>query len=105
MIKQVCMLFTVEDYENLQARFAASTSHSLSSYCRDILISRPVITRYHNTSADEFLLVALELKLELDEVLLTLRQHRSDETIETLSGKIDELKLIMHQIYQQWSST
>jgi hypothetical protein len=99
------------DYQRLQTLFAASTSHSFSAYCRDVILARPVIFRYYNVAADEFLVIALDMKRELEDAIRLLRSSLTDHTLDIgdsliqLVAKIDELKLIMHLIYQQWSST
>jgi hypothetical protein len=97
-----------EDYDLLNYRFSLSTSHSLSAFCREILLSQPVTVRYHNVSADEFLVIALEIKKELEVVIAGLRQSPNpacpEDQFAPLVEKVEELKLVMHQIYQQWSS-
>jgi len=102
--KQVALTVTKAEYQRLQTRFASSTCQSLAAYCREVLLSHPVVFRYHNATSDEFLVIALQLKDELDGVVQSLRQ-RSESPIGDLIEKVEELKLIMHQIYQQWSST
>jgi hypothetical protein len=111
LTKHVQLVMSQEDYLRLQARFGASTSPAFSAFLRDILQSRPVVVRYHNDAADEFLMIALELKRELEEVIGELRPALqssgsfTEEQLTGLSSKVEELKLIMHQIYQKWSSS
>jgi hypothetical protein len=103
LTRRVPLLFSEEDYQRLQARFAASTSPVFSAFCRDILLSRPVILRYHNMDADEFLVIVLELKRELEDEIRYHRRSSPELQLAVLIAKVDELKLIMHQIYQRWS--
>jgi hypothetical protein len=105
LTRRLILLLSPEDYNALQLRFAASTSPVFSAFLRDILLSRPVIVRYHNVAADEFLIIALEIKRELESVTRHIQNSSSEEQFSALISKVDELKLIMHQIYQQWSST
>lgn len=106
--RQIAIMVSPEDYGLLRARFAESASPSLSAFCREILLSRPVVVRYHNMAADEFLLIALELKGELHEIISHFRTVPpcpcNEEQLGPLFAKIDELILVMHQIHQQWSS-
>jgi hypothetical protein len=110
MTQKVNFALSPEEYDLLQARFAKSTSHSLSAFCRQIILSKPVVIRYHNATSDEFLVIALEIKQELGEIIGELRNAISSPSppseiqLKALVTKTDELKLIMHQIYQQWSS-
>jgi hypothetical protein len=105
MTRPLALMVTQEDYDLLYARYVISTSHSFSAFCREILLSQPVTVLYHNISADEFLVIALEMKRELEEVIAKLHQDATPESpLTLLIEKVDELKLIMHQIYQQWSS-
>ena len=109
--RQVAVMVTLDDYQRLQERFAVSTCPTLSAYCREIMLSHPVTVRYHNAASDEFLIVALELKRELDDALRNLREVLPTQDphlafrLADLISKVDELKLVMNQIYQQWSST
>ncbi|HVU97985.1 MAG TPA: hypothetical protein VHE34_22330 [Puia sp.] len=106
--RHVAFVLSLEEYQVLQRRFAASTSPGFSAFLRDILFRRPVVFRYHNADADEFLVIALEIKCELEKAVdFFIHSSTScpDEGLSLLLSKIDELKLIMHQIYQQWSST
>jgi hypothetical protein len=96
---------SIQDYNRLRLRFASSASPGFSVFVRDILLSKPIIVRYHNDSADEFLVIALEIKQELADAVLHLESSKeaSDDQIEILLSKIEEFKLILHQIYQQCS--
>jgi len=106
--RQIAIMVSPGDYERLRVRFAASVSPTLSAFCREILLSRPVVIRYHNMAADEFLLIALEVKKELDGIIGHLRFESpcpcAERQLAGLLEKVEELKLIMHQIYHQWSS-
>lgn len=56
------------DYEIIHQHFSRSTCHKLSEYARKVLLNKPVIIRYRNQSADEFLQVLLAMKKELNAI-------------------------------------
>ena len=107
LTRRLGVMLSLEDYSRLQLRFTASASPGFSAFVRDILLSKPVIVRYHNDAADEFLLIALEIKHELIDAVRHLQCTKEVpvEQVDFLISKIEELKLILHQIYQQWSSS
>jgi hypothetical protein len=59
---------TPEEYAGLQERFHTTTHRVFSDYIRDLILQRPITTRYRNQSLDEFIPVALALKNELQAI-------------------------------------
>jgi hypothetical protein len=110
-----------DEEKKLNKFFSRTTSGSLSEYARDVLLSEPVNVIYRNQSADEFLSEMILLKKELNAIGNNFNQavhklHMLDHVPEIKAWailnesskkvfikKVDEIKVKMNQIYQQWS--
>ena len=97
-----------------------TTERDISSYLRKVSLQKPVIVKYRNQSADDFLKQMLELKKELNGIGNNFNQavhklHLLDKIPEfrvwvnqydglqkTLVSKVEEIKLRMNQLYEQW---
>ncbi len=97
-----------------------TTERSLSNYMRKVSMQKPVIVKYRNQSADDFLKDMLLLKKELSAVGNNFNQavhklHLLDKIPEfrswiiqydalqrSLVVKVEEIKLRMNQLYDQW---
>ena len=97
-----------------------TTERSLSEYIRNVSLQKPVIVKYRNQSADDFLKQMLELKKELNGIGNNFNQavhklhvldripefrvwiQQYDGVQKLLTGKIEEIKLRMNQLYEQW---
>jgi hypothetical protein len=97
-----------------------TTEKDVSSYLRKVALQKPVTVKYRNESADDFLLDMLGLKKELNAIGNNFNQavhklHLLDKIPEfrvwvqqydglqkTLMSKVDEIKLRMNQLYEQW---
>jgi len=97
-----------------------TTEKNLSNYIRKVSLQKPVIVKYRNQSADDFLRDMLELKKELNAVGNNFNQavkklHILDKIPEfrswvttnrslqqSLISKVEEIKLRMNQLYEQW---
>lgn len=112
--RRLVIVMDPKEYDRLQKKFSSSTCRVFSEFIRDILCHRPIPIRYRNDAADEWLLIALDLKSELDSVVLdltaALRQLPGatgasntslEQYLSSLKEKVEEIKLIMHQIYQR----
>ncbi|MDQ3843228.1 MAG: hypothetical protein M3342_04335 [Bacteroidota bacterium] len=98
-----------------------TTEKDISSYLRKVALQKPVVIAYRNKSADEFLKEMLELKKEFSaignnfnqavhklHILDKIPEFRSwltqyDGLQKLLMGKVEEIRLRMNQIYEQWS--
>jgi hypothetical protein len=109
-----------QEYEQIHRHFSATTSRKLSEYARKVLLNKPVVIKYRNQSADEFLSAMIPLINELNAIgnnlnqavkkLHTLNQipefknwlisYENDRQI--LLKKVDEIKTKINQIYEQW---
>ena len=97
-----------------------STERNLSSYVREVVLQKPVLINYRNQSADDFLKDMLLLKKELNALGNNFNQavhklHILDKILEfrawvnhydglhkSLVNKVEEIKLRMNQLYEEW---
>ena len=110
-----------DEYIQIDKHFRSTTCRKLSDYARKVLLNKPVVVKYRNESADEFLSAMIPLKNELNMIgknfnqavkkLHTLNQisefkmwlvnYESDK--QTLLKKVDEITAKLNQLYEQWS--
>jgi len=97
-----------------------TTEKDTSSYLRKVALQKPVMVKYRNESADDFLLDMLNLKKELNSIGNNFNQavhklHILDKIPEfrgwvqqydglqkVLISKVEEIRLRMNQLYEQW---
>jgi hypothetical protein len=97
-----------------------TTEKDTSAYLRKVALQKPVTVKYRNESADDFLLDMLSLKKELNAIGNNFNQavhklHILDKIPEfrvwvqqydglqkVLISKVEEIKLRMNQLYEQW---
>jgi MobC-like protein len=109
------------EYEMIEQYSKSTTCRSLSEYARKILLSKPVVVKYRNESADQFLAEMLLFKNELSAIgnnfnqavkrlhsLDGLPQMRSwlmiyDSTHRSFMNKVDEISEHLVQIFELWS--
>lgn len=51
-----------QEYEQIHKHFSTTICRKLSDYARKVLMNKPVIVKYRNQSADEFLSAIIPLK-------------------------------------------
>ena len=108
------------EYEKIHGLFSKSTHRKLSEYARNVLLQKPVTIKIRNESADQFLNEMIGLKKELNAIGNNFNQavhklHILDKIPEfrvwvqqydglqkILIGKVEEIKLRMNQLYEQW---
>jgi hypothetical protein len=109
-----------KEVNQLKNKQQKTTERSLSEYIRNISMQKPVIVKYRNQSADDFLKQMLELKKELNAIGNNFNQavhklHLVDKIPEfrawiekydglqkLLIGKVEAIRLQMILIYEQW---
>lgn len=97
-----------------------TTEKSLSEYMRNVSMQKPVTVKYRNQSADDFLKEMLGLKKELNAIGNNFNQavHKLhilekipefrfwikhyEDLQKALISKVDEIKLKVSQLYEQW---
>ncbi len=118
--KMVVVRMNNIEFEQAEKLRKQSTERSLSSYARKLFLQKPVTMKYRNQSADDFLKQMLELKKELNGIGNNFNQavhklHLLDKIPEfrvwvnqydglqkALMSKVEEIKLRMNQLYEQW---
>ena len=108
------------ELNQVKTRQQQTTERSLSEYIRKVSMQRPVIVKYRNQSADDFLKQMLELKKDLNgignnfnqavhklHILDTIPEFRMcigqyTNLHKMLVEKVEEIKLRMNQLYEQW---
>lgn len=121
-VRRKMVVVRMNDTEfNLLEKFQQKTTDKdVSSYLRKVALQKPVTVKYRNESADDFLLDMLNLKKELNAIGNNFNQavhklHILDKIPEfrvwvqqydglqkTLISKVEEIKLRMNQLYDQW---
>jgi len=105
----------------LQQLQQKSIEKDLSSYIRKVSLKEPVVVKYRNASADDFLECILQLKKELNAIGNNFNQavkklhlldkipefrfwiDRSKDLQQSLVSKTEEIRIMMHQLSEQWS--
>ena len=108
------------EFERMESFRKHSTERSISNYIRKVVTQKPVTMNYRNQSADDFLDQMLELKKDLNGIGNNFNQavhklHILDKIPEfrdwiyqykilhkKLVEKVEEIKLRMNQLYDQW---
>ena len=109
-----------EELKKVKKKQQQTTERSLSEYIRNVSMQKPVTVKYRNQSADDFLKQMLELKKELNGIGNNFNQavhklHILDKIPEfrvwiqqydglqkLLVSKVEEIKLKVSQLYEQW---
>ena len=117
----VVMRMNEEENSRLESLFKETTCRSLSDYLRKISLRKPVVVKHRNKSLDEILAVMIDLKKELNAIGNNYNQavHRLhtldyvpqvkawltiyEPARHAFEKKVEEIKVRMNQIYQQWS--
>ena len=109
-----------EELKQVKKKQQQTTERSLSEYIRNVSMQKPVTVKYRNQSADDFLKQMLELKKELNgignnfnqvvhklHILDKIPEFRAwvihyDGLHQSLVSKVEEIKLRMNQLYEEW---
>ena len=118
--KMVVVRMNETEINQLTKLQGKTTEKDTSAYLRKVALQKPVTVRYRNESADDFLLDMLNLKKELNAIGNNFNQavhklHILDKIPEfrvwvqqydglqkVLISKVEEIKLRMNQLYEQW---
>ncbi len=108
------------EFNQLEKFQQKTTDKDVSSYLRKVALQKPVMVKYRNESADDFLLDMLNLKKELNAIGNNFNQavhklhildkipefriwiNQYDGLQKVLISKVEEIKLRMNQLYEQW---
>ena len=112
---------TPNEFEQLENFWKATVSRNMSDYARRVLLSKPVVIKYRNQSADQYLEEMILLKNELSAIGNNFNQavkrlHTMDSAAEMRSWliihdamhqkfnrKVEEIKDRLNEIYNLWS--
>lgn len=118
--KMVVVRMNEREINQLTKLQEKTTEKDTSAYLRKVALQKPVTVKYRNESADDFLLDMLNLKKELNAIGNNFNQavhklHILDKIPEfrvwvqqydglqkVLISKVEEIKLRMNQLYEQW---
>ncbi|MBY0479094.1 MAG: hypothetical protein K2Q24_15710 [Chitinophagaceae bacterium] len=118
--KMVVVRMNEREINQLTKLQEKTTEKDTSAYLRKVALQKPVTVKYRNESADDFLLDMLSLKKELNAIGNNYNQavhklHLLDKIPEfrvwvqqydglqkVLISKVEEIKLRMNQLYEQW---
>lgn len=118
--KMVVVRMNDTEFNQLEKLQQKTTEKDTSSYLRKVALQKPVTVKYRNESVDDFLLDMLNLKKELNAIGNNFNQavhklHILDKIPEfrvwvqqydglqkILISKVEEIKLRMNQLYEQW---
>lgn len=118
--KMVVVRMNETEINQLTKLQGKTTEKDTSAYLRKVALQKPVTVKYRNESADDFLLDMLNLKKELNAIGNNFKQavhklHILDKIPEfrvwvqqydglqkVLISKVEEIKLRMNQLYEQW---
>lgn len=110
----------ISELEMLKKLQQQSTERSISNYVRKVALQKPVIIKYRNQTADDFLTEMLQLKKELNAIGNNFNQtvhklHMLDKIPEfrtwlrfyqglhqTVVMKIEEINVRVNKLYEQW---
>jgi len=118
--KMVVVRMNETEFEQAEKFRKKTTERYLSTYVRKLSLQKPLTVKYRNESADDFLLDMLNLKKELNAIGNNFNQavhklHLLDKIPEfrvwvqqydglqkALISKVEEIKILMNQLYEQW---
>ncbi len=118
--KMIVVRMNNKEFDQVDKLRKQSIERNLSSYLRKVSLQKPVTVKYRNQSADDFLKQMLELKKELNGIGNNFNQavhklhllekipefrvwiNQYDGLQKILLGKVEEIKLRMNQLYEQW---
>ena len=118
--KMVVVRMNETEFSQLEKFQQKTTNKDVSSYLRKVALQKPVTVKYRNESADDFLMDMLNLKKELNAIGNNFNQavhklhildkipefrvwvNQYDGLQKVLISKVEEIKLRMNQLYEQW---
>lgn len=90
---------TPAELQEVYKQLKSTTCRSLTEYVRKVVTRKPVIVKFRNQSADELLLIMIDIKNSLEKIA-----EQSDEQVkQKLLPEIEEIKAFTRQLYEKWS--
>lgn len=118
--RMVVVRLSESEFERLQYFQKMTTEATVSNYLRRVALSKPVVVKYRNATADDFLRDMLELKRELSalgnnynqavkklHVLEKIPEFRSWLTVyeharQAFLQKVEQIHLRITRLYELW---
>jgi hypothetical protein len=109
-----------DELKQVKKQQQKSTERNISAYVREVAMQKPVLINYRNQSADDFLKDMLALKKELNGIGNNFNQvvhklhildkipefrvwvNHYDGLHQSLVNKVEEIKVRMNQLYEEW---
>lgn len=121
-VRNIFFKFRINDSElkELKKLRQQSTERSVSNYVRKVALQKPVIIKYRNQTADDFLTEMIQLKKELNAIGNNFNQtvhklHILDKIPEfrtwikfykdlhqSVVSKVEEINVKVNNLYEQW---
>jgi hypothetical protein len=117
--KMVIVRMNESEYKQMEELHSKSTHKYLSTYARKVLLQKPVVLKYRNQSADEFLKEMIDLKKQLNGIGNNFNQavHKlhmlekipefrtwilnNDALQKALVKNVEEIRIKMEELYQK----
>ncbi len=111
---------SVNEFDQIQQKWKASTCRKLSDYIRRSIFNRPIVATYRNRSLDDFMTEAIRLRNELNAIGNNINQavkklhtlNENDEYFEwrvryemdhkNLQMKVEEIKIHIQKMAEKW---
>jgi hypothetical protein len=118
--RMVVVRLNPEEYQQLQQFQEQTTETTISNYLRKVALQKPVLVKYRNSSADDFLRDMLELKRELSSlgnnynqavkklhVLEKIPEFRSwlmiyEHSRQAFLQKVEQIHVRITRLYELW---
>lgn len=118
--KMVVVRMNTAEFELLEKFRKKTTERNTSNYIRKVALNQPVTVKYRNATADDFLRDMVQLKKELNAIGNNFNQavhklHILDKIPEfrlwvnhyqnlqeSVALKVEEIKIKVNQLYEQW---
>ena len=118
--KMVVVRMNTAEFELLEKFRNKTTERSISNYIRKVALNQPVTVKYRNVTADDFLRDMVQLKKELNAIGNNFNQavhklHILDKIPEfrlwvkhyqnlqeSVALKVEDIKIKVNQLYEQW---
>jgi hypothetical protein len=118
--RMVVVRLNQEEFQQLQKFVEQTTETTISNYLRKVALGKPVLVKYRNASADDFLRDMLELKRELSalgnnynqavkklHVLEKIPEFRSwlliyEHARQALLQKVEQIHVRITRLYELW---
>ncbi|WP_407430563.1 plasmid mobilization protein [Arcticibacter sp.] len=118
--KWLHLRLTEDELSSIRLAFSKTTQRKMSDYARKILLGKPIVATYRNSSLDELMNELISLKKDLNGIANNFNQAvhklhtldhltqfdewlcRHEELRKLLFSKIEEIRLVMLKLGEEW---